>query len=89
LLGTVPAVLIGWLFADLLEGVFARPVAAAFLTASESLGRRERDLGMLAWFDALLVGLAQALAMFLGISGSGATIAAGLGRDCAGSLLPV
>jgi undecaprenyl-diphosphatase len=36
--------------------------------------------GMFAWPDALLVGLAQALAIFPGISRSGATIAAGLGR---------
>jgi len=88
LLGTLPAVLIGWLLADFFEGMFARPVAAAcfllvtaaLLTASERWGRRERDLDTLAWPDALLVGLAQALAIFPGISRSGATIAAGLGR---------
>jgi undecaprenyl-diphosphatase len=68
--------------------MFARPIAAAafllftaaLLTASERWGRRERDLSTLAWPDALLVGLAQALAIFPGISRSGATIAAGLGR---------
>ncbi len=88
LLGTVPAALIGWLLEDFFEGMFARPAAAAafllvtaaLLTASERLGRRERDLDTLTWLDALLVGLAQALAIFPGISRSGATIAAGLGR---------
>jgi undecaprenyl-diphosphatase len=88
LLGTVPAALIGWLLEDFFEGMFGRPgaaaafllVTAALLTASERLGRRERDLDTLTWFDALLVGLAQALAIFPGISRSGATIAAGLGR---------
>jgi undecaprenyl-diphosphatase len=88
LLGTLPAALIGWLLEDFFERMFARPVAAAafllvtaaLLTASERLGRRQRDLDALAWLDALLVGLAQALAIFPGISRSGATIAAGLGR---------
>ena len=88
LLGTVPAAVIGWLLEDFFEGMFARPVAAsafllvtaALLTTSERLGRRTRDLDTLAWPDALLVGLAQALAIFPGISRSGATIAAGLGR---------
>jgi undecaprenyl-diphosphatase len=88
LLGTVPAALIGWLLEDFFEGMFARPAAAAvfllvtaaLLTASERLSRRERDLDALTWLDALLVGLGQALAIFPGISRSGATIAAGLGR---------
>lgn len=88
LLGTVPAALIGYLLEDFFEGMFARPVAAAgfllvtaaLLSASERLGRRERDLDMLAWPDALIVGLGQALAIFPGISRSGATIAAGLAR---------
>jgi undecaprenyl-diphosphatase len=88
LLGTVPAALIGWLLEDFFEGMFARPAAAAafllataaLLTASERLGRRERGLDTLTWLDAWLVGLAQALAIFPGISRSGATIAAGLGR---------
>jgi undecaprenyl-diphosphatase len=68
--------------------MFACPVAAAcflfvtaaLLTASEYVGRRERDLDTLNWPDALLVGLGQALAIFPGISRSGATIAAGLSR---------
>jgi len=88
LLGTVPAALIGYLLEDFFEGMFARPVAAAgfllvtaaLLSASERLGRRERDLDTLAWPDALIVGLGQALAIFPGISRSGATIAAGLAR---------
>jgi len=88
LLGTVPAALIGWLLEDFFEEMFARPAAAAafllvtaaLLTASERLGRRERNLDALAWPDVLLVGFAQALAIFPGISRSGSTIAAGLKR---------
>jgi len=88
LLGTVPAALIGWLLEDFFEEMFARPAAAAafllvtaaLLTASERLGRRERNLDALAWPDVLLVGFAQALAIFPGVSRSGSTIAAGLAR---------
>jgi undecaprenyl-diphosphatase len=88
ILGTVPAALIGYLLEDFFEEMFARPVAAAcllfvtatLLAASEYVGRRERDLDTLRWPDALLIGLGQALAIFPGISRSGATIAAGLSR---------
>jgi len=88
ILGTIPAALIGYLLEDFFEGMFARPAAAAafllataaLLTASERLGRRKRDLDALAWRDALLIGLAQALAIFPGVSRSGATIAGGLAR---------
>ncbi len=92
-LGTLPAVPVGWKLEDFFEMLFARPVAAAgFLLATAALlvagervqplvaGRRVRDLKELTWLDALIVGLAQALAIFPGISRSGATIAAGLAR---------
>ena len=88
LLASIPAALIGFLLEDFFEDMFARPVAAAafllltagLLSATEWLGRRERSLEELTWLDALVVGLAQALAIFPGISRSGATIAAGLAR---------
>jgi undecaprenyl-diphosphatase len=87
-LGTIPAVPVGWKLEDFFEMLFARPVAAAsfllvtaaFLAASERVGRRVRELDELTWLDALIVGLAQALAIFPGVSRSGATIAAGLAR---------
>jgi undecaprenyl-diphosphatase len=87
-LGTIPAAVIGYLLEGFFEDMFARSAAAAafllvtaaLLTASERLGRRERDLDALTWRDALLIGLAQALAIFPGVSRSGATIAGGLAR---------
>jgi undecaprenyl-diphosphatase len=86
LVGTVPAALTGYLLEDFFEGLFARPVpaasflvvTAALLVAAEQAGERQRDLDGLRWRDAGFVGLAQALAIFPGISRSGATIAAGL-----------
>jgi len=88
LLGTVPAAVIGFLLEDFFEAMFARPPAAAafllvtatLLTVAERLGRRQRELDRLTWVDALVIGLAQALAIFPGISRSGATIAAGLAQ---------
>lgn len=87
-LGTVPGALIGYLFDDFFEQMFSRPVAAAgfllvtaaLLAGSERWGRRDRKLAELTWVDAVVIGLAQALAIFPGISRSGATIAAGLSR---------
>lgn len=88
ILGTVPAVLIGLLFEDYVESLFSTPaivaifmlVTALILAVSERLGRRSRGLEALQLPDALAVGLAQAAAIAPGISRSGATIAAGLGR---------
>lgn len=91
ILATVPGAAAGALLEDFFEGMFARPVAAAafllttagLLSAAE-LGHRlsspSRPLRALSWADALTVGLAQAFAILPGISRSGATIAAGMGR---------
>jgi undecaprenyl-diphosphatase len=48
------------------------------LFIAEKAARHERPLGSLGWKDALLVGLSQALAIFPGVSRSGATITAGI-----------
>ncbi|MCX7683270.1 MAG: undecaprenyl-diphosphatase UppP [Anaerolineae bacterium] len=88
LIGTLPAAIIGYLWDDFFEEMFARPVATAgfllltalLLSISEYLGKQTRALELMNARDALLIGLAQALAIFPGISRSGATIAAGLAR---------
>jgi undecaprenyl-diphosphatase len=88
ILGTIPAALAGYFLEDTVEAAFSRPIAAAgfllvtaaLLAGSEWMGRRERELVHLTWIDALLVGIGQALALFPGISRSGATIATGLAR---------
>lgn len=44
----------------------------------ERFARHERTLGQLSWWDAFLIGLAQTLALFPGVSRSGSTITAGM-----------
>ncbi|MEA3309815.1 MAG: undecaprenyl-diphosphatase UppP [Chloroflexota bacterium] len=85
-LATIPAAFIGWLLEERIEQFFQMPrtvggcllVTALLLLLAEYGGRQQRDLETLSWRDALLIGLAQTLAMAPGISRSGMTIAAGL-----------
>jgi undecaprenyl-diphosphatase len=88
LAGSIPAALVGFLLEDWFDRVFGNPIAAAcalFVTAAllfvaERIGRRQRALATMSWWDAMWIGCAQALAIFPGISRSGATISTGLGR---------
>lgn len=87
-LATLPAIVAGLLLKDLVEQAFSSPTAvsafllftAFWLTLAERLGKRARPLSELSASDALVVGLAQALALFPGVSRSGATIGGGLMR---------
>ncbi|OGO38908.1 MAG: undecaprenyl-diphosphatase UppP [Chloroflexi bacterium RBG_16_57_11] len=89
LVATVPAGIIGLLLKELVEQAFASPVATAglllltpaLLVIAEQVGKRNRSLEAMNWFDALWVGFGQALAIFPGVSRSGATIAAGMTRN--------
>jgi undecaprenyl-diphosphatase len=58
-------------------GLFAA-IGAALLWLGERVGTRQRDLDGMAVRDAAIVGVAQAIALFPGISRSGVTIATGL-----------
>jgi undecaprenyl-diphosphatase len=84
ILGTLPAVVLGLLFDELLEGLFTRPLPAAIflavtgfilLSTRWTASRARGGVGVRSGF---LVGLAQAFAMLPGISRSGSTIAMGL-----------
>jgi len=50
----------------------------ALLLLADVIGAKRRALAAMGWKDALLIGLAQAFAVFPGVSRSGATITAGL-----------
>ena len=92
IVGTLPAVVAALLFEDQLEAMFLNPqavgffllVTAALLFFSEQWTKRRdreaRPLERMTWLDAIIIGVAQAFALFPGISRSGSTIAAGLAR---------
>lgn len=87
LLTVIPAALVGALFEDFFDETFRDAllviplllvVGAGMLAVGERYGRRDRGLEKLRVRDAVVIGIAQALALFPGISRSGVTIAAGL-----------
>jgi undecaprenyl-diphosphatase len=89
LASVVPAALIGLLLEDFIDSFFREQLiviplilagGAGILWLAERYGRRERSLEDARVSDGLLIGLAQALALFPGISRSGITLAAGLFR---------
>jgi undecaprenyl-diphosphatase len=90
-LATIPAAIIGFALEGFIEEAFhgdddgARLAIAAFLVIgaiglwlADRLGSRRRELADLTTGTALTIGFSQALALFPGISRSGATITAGL-----------
>jgi len=101
-IGNIPAGIAGILLADYFEGTFEDASASAIqlvitaviLVAAELMlaghvkrSRELKDLDDLTVRDSIAIGVAQAIAIWPGISRSGATIAAGLGlrveRDAA------
>ena len=87
-LGSIPAAIVGLLAMDFFEEQFGSPtvaavgllVTAAFLVVGERLNRGTKTLDRLTWLDTLIIGSFQVLALLPGVSRSGTTIAAGLGR---------
>jgi undecaprenyl-diphosphatase len=92
IIATIPAVIAALLFKRFIEGAFASGaflgaaflLTSALLLLSETLYRRKstqaRGQDKMNWLDALVIGLLQAVAVFPGLSRSGATISAGLFR---------
>ncbi|MEJ8307389.1 undecaprenyl-diphosphate phosphatase [Saccharibacillus sacchari] len=93
-IGTIPAVIVGLLFKDWIEDTFSsiKTVGVALLVTGLALWlirnmRGRKQDGDLKARDALLVGLAQAVALIPGVSRSGSTvitsIATGMKQDTA------
>lgn len=88
LAATLPAGFFGIVVKNQIEAAFNSPLAtgvfllgtAGLLFLAERIGRRSRFLGQMNWMDAFWIGAFQALAVFPGISRSGASIAGGLTR---------
>lgn len=88
LAATIPAGVFGVLIKDQVEAAFSSLFAtgifllatAGLLTIAERLGKRQRNLDHLTLADAVWIGVAQAAAIFPGVSRSGATITGGMLR---------
>jgi undecaprenyl-diphosphatase len=88
LVATLPAALLGLLLKSTVERTFDQPLTvsffllatAALLYFAEHGSRPFKSMTAIAWADSLWIGFAQSLALFPGISRSGATIAGGLFR---------
>ena len=89
LLSTLPAGILGLFLKEHVERAFASPRMTGFfllgtaviLMIAEKAGKRDLDLEEIDWKDALWIGFSQVLAIFPGVSRSGATIAGGMTRN--------
>lgn len=88
-LGSIPAAVVGLLFDDWIEENVRQPwvvaialaIVATFMLIADRRSQRTRSIEDVGVGDAVLIGLAQALALVPGVSRSGATITAALYRD--------
>ena len=87
IVGTIPLVIGGLLAKDSVEATFRTPetvgwlliVTAIALAAGELFGKSARRLDDIGKYEAWIIGAAQILAVFPGVSRSGLTMVAGLG----------
>jgi undecaprenyl-diphosphatase len=88
LLGSIPAGLVGLVFEEPIGELLRSPMLNAVLLIvfglvlwlADRAGSKKRTFDGLVWLDALLMGLAQVLALAPGVSRSGITMTAGLFR---------
>jgi undecaprenyl-diphosphatase len=87
ILGSIPVVIIGLGFKDIIEGAFTKNLyvigssliaLGLILAIAEKIGKFKKELNEIKWYDALIVGFAQSLALIPGSSRSGTTITAGI-----------
>jgi len=82
-LGTIPAGLVGVLFKDFFEEAFSSPIVTSgmllatgvILLVTRFIKKGDREVS---WLSAVIIGVAQSLAIMPGISRSGSTIAVGM-----------
>jgi undecaprenyl-diphosphatase len=90
IIGTIPAAIFGFFFQSAIEAQFSSLkfisfsflITASFLISTKIFKTTSEHLEIenLSYFDALIIGIAQAAALFPGISRSGITISTGLLR---------
>ena len=86
LVSTIPAALVGVALESFITDQLGKPwiiavamiVFACFMYAIDHIAKLDRDLASLGWGGAVLIGIAQALALIPGVSRSGVTMMAGL-----------
>ncbi len=86
IVGTIPAVIAGLLFKDIVETDFRSPLVIAWATigfgvllgVADKVQRHARDEYSLSFKDVIIIGCFQALALIPGTSRSGITMTAGL-----------
>ncbi len=84
--GTMPVVIVAIAFNDFIEQVLRTPAVAAgalavgamLMLAAERVGPPRRTEDTIGWWEAVLIGCAQAAALIPGMSRSGGTIAVGM-----------
>ena len=87
-IGTIPAIVFGFLLNNLIDELIESPIVAAsllivtgiILIIGEQLVTGDKEFSQMTWSDAITIGFAQVLALLPGISRSGVTISTGLGR---------
>ena len=87
-LGTVPIIILGLLFNDTIEAFFENGVTLGFgfiftgimLTYADNAKSQNKKIEAMKPFDAIFIGLMQAVAMLPAVSRSGMTISGGLMR---------
>ena len=86
IVSTIPAALVGVAFEGFITDTLGKPwmigvaliVFAGFMYLVDHIAKLDRGLEALTWFDALLIGVAQSLALLPGVSRSGITMMTGL-----------
>ena len=89
IVGTIPAVIIGFFLNPFLEVIFssitlvgiALVITSILLFSTVLIKKSDKKINQITKFDALVIGILQALAILPGISRSGSTVVAGLWRN--------
>jgi undecaprenyl-diphosphatase len=89
-ISTIPAAIIGYTFSSYFEILFSKPIIASFMLfitgtllwfGNKNYAGGTKNISEITYKDAIIIGLAQAVAIFPGISRSGLTVIAGLSRN--------
>ena len=86
ILGSIPGAIAGFLGEKYFEEALRGPLTIAIfmiglallLWAAEIIGQKRRELSSVNWLDAMIIGIAQSLALMPGVSRAGITMTTGL-----------